>query len=146
MFMSHDIFAEDTINYPIPVLLRESANHWHHVPATFSYDKKDPLAITTAFGVDSGETVSWTWARDLLREGISEPTGEADVIVYPGELDNAVGYVAIHLTSPVSESTFYVPEKQVTDFVDKTTMIVPVGQETEHLDIDATIAQILGST
>ena len=112
------------------------------VGAELQYDPRQPYAVTTVF-LTGGSQVRWTFARDLLRSGLHQPTGDGDVHVWPG-LDaagNAV--VTIELSSPDGEADFRARTSDLSAFVERTTDSVAPGTESEQLDLDAAIAAIL---
>src|SRR4029078_607520 len=51
--------------------------------AELRYDPADPFAVSLAIGVDCGEPVVWTFARDLLAAGVNAPSGEGDITIEP---------------------------------------------------------------
>jgi hypothetical protein len=57
------------------------------VPVVFRYDPQDPFAVRVAFpaeaALDGGGEVVWTFARDLLDDGLRAPAGEGDVLLWP---------------------------------------------------------------
>ena len=50
--------------------------------AELQYDPSDPYAVTTVFMTGRSQ-VRWTFGRDLLTEGLYEPSGDGDVHVWP---------------------------------------------------------------
>lgn len=57
----------------------------------------DPAAVRmTSYDPRTDEAVTWTFARDLLRDGIMAPVGYGDVTVYPAP----TGRVAVRLSTP----------------------------------------------
>lgn len=50
--------------------------------AALVYDPADPFAVTLAFRTDT-QQVTWTFGRDLLIEGLYEPTGDGDMHIWP---------------------------------------------------------------
>jgi hypothetical protein len=56
------------------------------VRAGLQYDVADPYAVQVTFHTGSGsdgEIVGWTFARQLLTDGVTGPVGEGDVQVWP---------------------------------------------------------------
>src|SRR3954451_7948540 len=56
------------------------------VSALFSYDARDPYAVSITFGparVGGKDPVTWLVGRELLRAGLDRPTGDGDVRVGP---------------------------------------------------------------
>ena len=72
------------------------------VRARLKYDVYDPYALTVAFhtgGADTSDTVEWTFARQLLMDGVTAPAGQGDVRVWPTTTAGE-GIVCLSLCSP----------------------------------------------
>ena len=116
------------------------------VPASFSYSREDPYAIHVAFDVGEGKSVEWTFARELVSMGIVGEEGMGDVRVWPsaGSEDRAPGSVLnIGIRSPFGEAHFEAPANEISDFVRRTYQIVPVGEESDHLDFESELTDLL---
>jgi hypothetical protein len=114
--------------------------------ASLFYSKDDPYAIRIAFHVGLDEPVEWIFARDLLSMGIEGREGQGDVVVWPsagteGGAPNSV--LNIELSSPFGQAHFEAPAREVSDFLKRTYAVVPVGEETNHVDVDAEIDDLL---
>jgi Streptomyces sporulation and cell division protein, SsgA len=114
--------------------------------ASLFYSKDDPYAIRIAFHVGLDEPVEWIFARDLLSMGIEGREGQGDVVVWPsagteGGAPNSV--LNIELSSPFGQAHFEAPAREVSDFLKRTHAVVPVGEETNHVDVDAEIDDLL---
>ena len=117
------------------------------VRAGLSYDAHDPYAVTVAFHTGSGgngDVVQWTFARQLLTDGVSAPVGHGDVQVWPaaGEGD---GIVCLSLSSPSGKALFEIPVSELVEFLTMTYAAVPTGSESEHVDVDGELAVLLGA-
>ncbi|MEP7088731.1 MAG: SsgA family sporulation/cell division regulator [Nocardioidaceae bacterium] len=112
------------------------------VPVGLSYDSSDPYAATLAFHVGE-RTVPWTFARDLLDQGMREPAGDGDVHVWPGLSDHGLAVVSIELCSPDGDALAELRSREVVAFIEHAHDLVGPGEESRHLDLDATIAAIL---
>ena len=62
------------------------------------FEPSDPMAVTLEINTRSQGTIPWSFARDLLANGIFEPSGAGAVQVWPclaadvqGRLDNRIG-------------------------------------------------------
>ena len=110
----------------------------------FSYNPRDPYAVTATFNTLAGQ-VRWTFGRDLLISGLYEPTGDGDVHVWPCLDDQAKAVVVIELCSPDGEALVQARTTDITAFVDDMTDAVAIGTESERLDVDATITAILAA-
>ncbi|WP_354671280.1 SsgA family sporulation/cell division regulator [Streptomyces sp. S.PB5] len=56
------------------------------IPVTLRYDSADPLAVHIDFpGLVSrdGKEMTWSFARELLANGLRHPTGMGDVHIWP---------------------------------------------------------------
>ncbi len=123
--------------------------------ASLNYSGSDPYAIRMAFHVGSEEPVEWIFARDLLADGLMTPEGDGDVRVWPspatdspheaGEADGAATHsvLNIELSSPFGEARFEAPSEAIASFLDRTYRIVPMGKESDVIDIDAELNGLL---
>ncbi|HSZ38560.1 MAG TPA: SsgA family sporulation/cell division regulator [Trebonia sp.] len=114
--------------------------------ATFSYSREDPYAIRISFHVGRSEPVEWYFARDLLSSGVQDRAGIGDVTVWPsaGPVASAAGKVVnIALSSPSGRAHFGATAKEITDFLRLTYQVVPAGEESEHVDAEAELNDLL---
>jgi hypothetical protein len=114
--------------------------------ASLYYSEEDPYAIRIAFHVGLDEPVEWIFARELLSTGIEGEHGLGDVKVWPsaGSESGLPGSVLnIELSSPFGQAHFEAPIKEVSDFLRRTYRIVPVGQETDHVDVESELTDLL---
>ena len=107
------------------------------VGARLQYDPADPYAVRMSFRTGEG-AVTWTFARDLLFDGLRKPTGEGDVHVAP----DADG-VRLVLTAPSGRAEFALDAFDLAVFLEETTLAVPRGLETRGLDLDHALEQLL---
>ena len=111
------------------------------VPTMLSYDSSDPYALTITFRLADGP-VPWTFSRDLLSNGLTEPTGDGDVHVWPGLDDSGFATVSIELCSPNGNALVELRTSVADDFVRSAEALVATGTESDHLDVDALITAI----
>jgi hypothetical protein len=115
------------------------------VRAGLRYDVADPYAVQVAFhtgnGTD-GEIVEWTFARQLLTDGVSSPIGEGDVQVWPSS-SAGLPVVCLSLSSPSGKALFEVPLPELVEFLGQTYAAIPTGSEGEYVDVDAELALLL---
>ena len=121
------------------------------VPLTGSlfYSRQDPYAVRLALYVGLEEPVEWIFARDLLSRGIQGCQGIGDVQVRPspGPAGGEPGSVLdIELISPYGQARLEAPAQEVTDFLRRAYQIVPDGQESAHIDLDAELSELLRQT
>jgi hypothetical protein len=110
------------------------------------YDPSDPFAVSLAIGVECGEPVVWTFARDLLSAGVSAPAGEGDITIEP---DVSHGFTAEDRALRVTLATdclatMLVNTDRVVEFLVETFALVPTGSELDRVDWDAEISALLG--
>ena len=121
------------------------------VRAGLSYDAVDPYAVTVAFhtGVGgSSDIVQWTFARQLLTDGVRAPVGQGDVQVWPSTSNDAsteANVVCLALSSPSGKALFEIPVSELVEFLTMTYAAVPTGSESDHVDVDAELAVLLGA-
>src|SRR3954465_2960115 len=114
------------------------------IDADLVFDPADPYAVTMVFRT-GGRGVFWTWGRELLVEGLYEPTGDGDVHVWPCLSSNGAAVVIIELCSPAGELLVQASPRSVTTFVRSMLQSVPDGQESSYVDFDDELAQILSA-
>jgi Streptomyces sporulation and cell division protein, SsgA len=115
--------------------------------ASLYYSKEDPYAIRIAFHVGLDEPVEWIFARELLSRGIEGQEGLGDVKVWPStgsESDLPGSVLNIELSSPFGQAHFEAPLQEIGDFLRQTYQVVPVGSETDHMDVETELTDLLG--
>jgi hypothetical protein len=116
------------------------------VAASLYYSSEDPYAIRIAFHVGGDEPIEWIFARDLLSMGMMGREGICDVRVWPSVSSDggSPGSVMnIGLYSPYGQAHFEAPVMKISDFVRRTYQIVPPGEESNHLDVDSELTDLL---
>jgi hypothetical protein len=112
------------------------------VTAGIRYDAADPYAVSVTFFTGAAEPVRWTFARQLLTDGVERSVGEGDVRVWPAQTDNnPVVYVA--LSSPSGRALFEATLGDVVDFLSRTYLAVPTGSESDFVDVAAELSVLL---
>ncbi|MCL6675048.1 SsgA family sporulation/cell division regulator [Streptomyces panaciradicis] len=112
------------------------------VPARLSYRTDDPYAVHVAFHIHSEQPVDWTFARELLVEGVFRPCGQGDVRVWPTKTEGR-GVVLMALSSPDGDALLEAPAAQVSAWLERTLRVVPPGTEGGQLGIDDALDQLL---
>jgi Streptomyces sporulation and cell division protein, SsgA len=116
------------------------------VRTSLRYDPDDPYAVHVLFHAESvgGESVSWSFARELLVSGLDEPAGIGDVRVRPSA--GARGdIVALTLSSPDGNAVFEARRSVLMRFLRRTYVAVPLGRESDHLDVNMAVNRLLAS-
>ncbi|MEU3512781.1 SsgA family sporulation/cell division regulator [Streptomyces longwoodensis] len=103
------------------------------VPVRVTYRSGDPYAVETVFyRGDPGDEVVWSFARDLLIDGLQHSGGEGDVTVWtPPSLParQTERRTFIQLSSPEGTALLSAPHAQLKRFMDKTLLLVAAGSE-----------------
>ena len=122
---------------------------WTEVPAVLCYEVDDPFAVRIAFG-DAGDGeagpdpeggITWLLGRELLRTGLHRPAGDGDVRLWPGRGTGDGLY--LHLRAPSGEALFEVSRASVAAFLRGTEALVPWGEESSRLTLDAELQLLL---
>jgi Streptomyces sporulation and cell division protein, SsgA len=112
------------------------------VPARLSYRSDDPYAVHISFHINSDCPVDWTFARDLLVEGVFRPCGQGDVRVWPTKVEGR-SVVLMALSSPDGDALLQAPVPQVSAWLERALRAVPPGTEGGQLGIDDALDQLL---
>jgi hypothetical protein len=107
--------------------------------ATLEYAADDPYAIRVAFHVGDDDPVEWIFARELLTVGVVRRVGDGDVQVWPAD----EGALNLSLSSPFGTAHFEAPLAPLTDFLNRTYAIVAAGRESDFIDIEAELDDLL---
>lgn len=129
--------ATRTLNQDLDVMLVVEDEPTLPVRTRLTYSGVDPLAVTMTF-MTADKGVRWTFARDLLWEGMRQPSGDGDVHVQPdGDT------IRLHLNAPGGTAQFVIDPFDLAVFLDETHDVVPRGEEEFVIDLDRTIAELL---
>lgn len=131
--------VDQTLNGRLVISPRVS----HGIRVNLRYLREDPFAVHLAFPATvslEGEEVEWVFARDLLDDGLYEPSGEGDVHLWPCDADRVV--MAFESARGVAMVEFAAADLR--SFLESSYRAVPMGQEPRHMDIDAYLATLFG--
>ncbi|MFI0235632.1 SsgA family sporulation/cell division regulator [Streptomyces sp. NPDC016845] len=112
------------------------------IPATLGYDARDPFAVRMSFPAAAtleGVDVCWTFARELLATGVREPAGLGDVRVRPYGYDRTV----LEFHAMEGTAIVHIRTGELERFLADTKALVPVGEESLHVDVDSDLAELL---
>ncbi|MER6910599.1 SsgA family sporulation/cell division regulator [Streptomyces sp. NPDC000594] len=112
------------------------------VPARLVYRTDDPFAVHITFHIGSASPVTWTFARELLVEGVFRPCGQGDVRIWPSRAEGR-SVVLMALTSPDGEALMEAPSVAVSAWLERTLRVVPPGTERDRLDVDGGLEELL---
>ncbi|MET7754006.1 SsgA family sporulation/cell division regulator [Streptomyces sp. NPDC005389] len=115
------------------------------VPARLAYRTGDPYAVHITFHIGTDHPVNWTFARELLVEGVFRACGHGDVRIWPTKVDGR-SVVLMALSSPDGDALLEAPSAQVSAWLERTLRAVPPGTESERLGIDDGLAELLATT
>jgi hypothetical protein len=115
------------------------------VPARLAYRTDDPFAVHITFHVGSDAPVNWTFARELIVEGVFRPCGHGDVRIWPTKI-NGRSVICLALSSPDGNALLEVPSSPVAAWLERTLRVVPPGSEHEQLSMDDGLSQLLAPT
>jgi hypothetical protein len=107
------------------------------VPARFTFRCDDPYAVSAVFTAGDVQ-VLWTFARDLLRDGLYGPAGSGDVQVAPA----GRGRVTLTLCSASEVAMLACDAADLAMFVHRVYAAVPEGEESTGMAIDRFLADI----
>jgi hypothetical protein len=126
--VSQDMFAV-LHGQPAPVVTR------------WSYSAADPYAVTLGVRTRGDRFVDWLLGRELVIDSLRGSVGDGDIRMSPQQVQ---GYdiVEIEIRSTDGRAVLEVDRDLLTEFIDASTGLVPVGTEPDHVDIDAEIEKI----
>ncbi|MEW1548367.1 SsgA family sporulation/cell division regulator [Streptomyces tsukubensis] len=110
------------------------------VPVRLYYKSTDPYAVQLSFGLTPDHMVRWTFARELLDQGLTTPTGFGDVKITP--IDQSSRF-RIELESPDGYAHLEGSAASVKTWLARTFEVIPAGRESESVDIDSFLAEVL---
>ncbi|MET7550629.1 SsgA family sporulation/cell division regulator [Streptomyces sp. NPDC058232] len=122
-----------------------SAPRMETLPATLQYDRRDPFAVRMAFPAPAtleGTEVAWEFSRELLSEGMDAPAGVGDVRIRPFGYDRTV--LEFHAAEGIA--MVHVRTGELRRFLRRAQALVPPGDEHRYLDMDRSLADLLGGT
>jgi hypothetical protein len=132
-----------TVTTPLPLTVSTGTGE-AELDAELRYDPADPFAVSLAIGVDCGEPVVWTFARELLAAGVNAPAGEGDITVEPDVSEGFGGDRLLRVTLATDcMATMLAPTDRVVEFLVESYAVVATGAELDRVDFDAEIAALL---
>jgi len=135
---------EPALSYEISLSCVDPWGRTVGVATTLGYRADDPYAVTVTFH-SHGDDVEWIVSRTLLLQGLAAPAGEGDVRVYPSIDDQARAVAVLDFSSPDGRLVAQASTHEMQTFLARTFTIVPVGSESDFLDIDALLSELLAS-
>lgn len=114
------------------------------VPARLTYRADDPFAVHISFHIGSEAQVNWTFARELMVEGVYRPSGQGDVRIWPTKAEGR-SVVCIALSSPDGQALVEAPTSPVAGWLESSLRVVPPGTEHETLGLEDGLAELLAA-
>ena len=112
--------------------------------ASLSYDPRDPFAVLITFPAPGGG-VRWMVCRTTLLRGLTDPAGQGDLHLWPSVDEDGRAVVVLEFRSPNGHLVAQAHSHEVYHFLTRTLALVPAGTESAHMDLDALVADLLGS-
>ncbi|WP_261567342.1 SsgA family sporulation/cell division regulator [Frankia gtarii] len=113
------------------------------LPASLRFDRADPFAVSLLLRTSTVQTVTWTFARQLLIDGARRPTGVGAVEVRPAFHDGT-RLVVLSLKSASRHTQVQLRHDQVATFMGDVLAAVPAGTEGDHVDWSAELDRFRG--
>lgn len=130
-----------TITSPVTLLVT-AANGEAEIAAELRYEPSDPFAVSLVIGTGHADPVTWVFARELLHDGLTAPTGRGDITIEPA--GRRLGERVLRITLATDcLATMLMSADAATEFLMASFALVPTGCELEHIDIDAEINALL---
>ncbi|HEV2777821.1 MAG TPA: SsgA family sporulation/cell division regulator [Actinophytocola sp.] len=111
------------------------------VRSRWSYDPTEPFTIAVSFQTEDDVWVQWVFARDLLVNGLVGSAGIGDVRLRPRRTTSRTA-LQLEISSPEGHALLELDRESVQRFLEATTTLVPLGEESDHFDIDGLIDEI----
>ncbi|NYD42120.1 SsgA family sporulation/cell division regulator [Nocardioides panaciterrulae] len=112
--------------------------------ASFGYDPEDPFAVWITFPSAQGD-IRWAMCRQTLLKGLTDPAGAGDLEMWPSIDHEGRAVVVLEFRSPAGRLVAQAHTHEVYRFLTRTLAVVPLGTESDQLDVDAMLTGLLGS-
>ncbi|GAY11230.1 SsgA family sporulation/cell division regulator [Pseudonocardia sp. N23] len=111
------------------------------VVTRWSYSADDPFAVVLAVRTRNDRWVEWLIARDLVVESLEGPAGYGHVRMSP-QIVQGYDIVEIEISSHDGRAILEVDRDLLRSFVESTTALVALGDESDRMDLDTEIAKL----
>lgn len=112
------------------------------VDASLSYRDSSPYEVEAVFHTLAGD-ITWTFARDLLSEGLRDQAGLGDISIWPDTTPAGQSVVYLSLVSPNGQALLEADRADIEGFVQRIFAAVPAGSEAELLNMDFVLDMLL---
>ena len=108
------------------------------IPVRFGYRREDPFAVALEFLGPAADAGTWRFSRDLLTEGLQNPTGIGDVRIWPPCPCHGRPCLRIRLRGDQGSVLLDLPGRQLRRWLRRESYaLVPQGQEANLIDWEA---------
>jgi sporulation and cell division protein SsgA len=107
----------------------------------WTYRADDPFAVSFAVRTRRNRWVEWLVARDLVLEALAGPAGIGEIRMTP-QLVQGYDIVEIEIRSGDGRAVLEVDRELLRGFVEASTEIVALGDESGRMDLDGEIARL----
>ena len=111
------------------------------VRSRWSYHADQPFTVVTAFQTERDRWVEWVFSRDLLVEGLSGEAGMGDVRLH-ADTRRGLDMLVVEIESPEGYARLELDHEGVSAFLEATAKLVPLGEESDHFDVDTLIDEL----
>ncbi|MFF2223700.1 SsgA family sporulation/cell division regulator [Streptomyces globisporus] len=118
----------------VPVLVSVYDEIWAPVLVDLIYTREDPFAVEFAFQGPPGVMARWHFSRDLLLSGLHASVGAGDVRIWPSRETSADSVLFIRLGQQGAHALIATRRASVSEWLARSLVSVPVGQEMAHVD------------
>ncbi len=112
--------------------------------ADFWYEETEPYAVQVTFHADDIGAEP-EFARSSLARGVLEPVGGGRISMWPSLAVDGRAVVVMSVSDPSGDLVCEITTDQIHRFLTRTYTLVPVGSESDHLDLDAVVERLLTS-
>jgi hypothetical protein len=130
-----------TLKQPARARLLIGENHQIPVPVNLRYASADPLAVHVDFLphiFPDDKSMIWSFARDLLAEGLSSPAGIGDVHIWPcGRL-----HTILELDTVEGRAMVWFETSVLRGFLQDSYKMVPAGREETNSALERSLASM----
>ena len=110
--------------------------HGLTMPCKFSYDPRDPLAVTVTFKADDAWSVCWVIDRQLLADGLTARCGEGDVVIWPlCDQDGQSPSLCLRIGN-TNTALFEIPAEPLGQRLEETYGLIAPGTELDGVNWD----------
>ncbi|MET8680377.1 SsgA family sporulation/cell division regulator [Streptomyces sp. NPDC004647] len=128
----------DTIQAELLMSFLVSDELSFRIPVELRYEAADPYAVRFTFHLPGDAPVTWAFARELLLDGLSTPSGDGDVHIRPIS-QRPPSDVFIRLQVGAECAAFRAGAAPLVAFLNRTDRVVPLGKEEWYADSDGSL-------